>query len=326
MSSEAKRRSVAGIALTLALEIAVGCTPLDPETDTAASILGASSGGGGADSGSGSGGADASASGGVPAAWACLSEPIVPVTQPPERVQYIVGIVDFDSQPPPNMPTAVPGLSVTVCGSPSCDPPFVAPEVVITNPIEGLPPYVFSIEFPYNFSNGYLRLSAPNYFTMHYVFGGPMKGPPEGGYVVRGLTIPLLKNSTRDAIYNDLGLPGPADPTRGVLAVRTLDCTRNAMGQQGQRAAGVSLRAKPKQPEGSVAWTLSFSNRATPNKLETDARGVAGFVNVLPGTVDVEALAPVGAQRIPYGATTLPVRAGVITLAEVRVGLDLWGQ
>jgi hypothetical protein len=161
---------------------------------------------------------------------------------------------------------------------------------------------------------------------MQYVFGGPMKGPPEGGYVVRGLTIPLLKSSTRDTIYNDLGLPGSADPTRGVLAVRTLDCTRNATGPQGQRAPGVSLRAKPKQPEGSVAWTLSFSNRATPNKLETDARGVAGFVNVLPGTIDVEGVSPVGAHGTSYGATSLPVRAGVITLAEVRVGLDLWGQ
>ena len=54
-------------------------------------------------------------------------------------------------------------------------------------------------------------------------------------------------------------------------------------------------------------------------------RGVAGFVNVVPGTVDVEAVAPVNGGVV-YGRTTLPVRAGVITLAEVRDGLDRWGQ
>lgn len=266
------------------------------------------------------------AAGGASGNWACLGQRPTPLDQPPERVQYLVGIVDFDSQPPPNTPTSVPGLQVTVCGSPSCDPPFSAPDVVVVNPIEGQAPYVWMIDVPYNFSNAYLRLTAPNYAPMDYVFGGPLKGPPEGGHVVRGLTIPLLKEATRDTIYNDLGLPGPADPKRGVLAVRTLDCRRSAQAQ-GQRAAGVRLHAIPAAPEApAVAWTLSFSNRATPNKLETDARGVAGFVNVLPGTVDVEGIAPVGNGGTAYGATTLPVRAGVITLAEVRYGLDVWGQ
>jgi hypothetical protein len=160
---------------------------------------------------------------------------------------------------------------------------------------------------------------------MDYVFGGPMKGLPDGSSVVYGLTIPLLKESTRDTIYNDLGLSGTADPSRGVLALRTLDCGRSAQGQ-GVRAKGVRLSAIPKAPpEPAVAWTLSFSNRATPNKLETDARGVAGFVNMLPGSVDVEGIAPVGGGT-PYGRTTLAVRPGVITLGELRDGLDIWGQ
>ena len=291
--------------------LAGGCTKLDPSSDTAMSVFG----------GTGGTGTDP-----LPAQWACLKDHLLPADQPPQRVQYVVAIVDFDSQPAPNMPTPVEGLQITVCGSPSCDPPFGAPDVVITNPIPGQPSYVFAIEFPPNFSNGYLRLTAPNYAPMDYFFGGPMKGPPEGGYVVRGLTIPLLKTATRDTIYNDLGLPGPADPTRGVLAVRTLDCERSMSSPQGVRAAGVRLQAIPDAPPPpAVAWTLSFSNRATPNKLETDMRGVAGFVNVVPGTVDVEAVAPVNGGVV-YGRTTLPVRAGVITLAEVRDGLDRWGQ
>lgn len=307
---------------SLVVSVVSGCSSLDSRSDTAAGLLGV---GGGQNSAT-TGGAGSAGAGGGTGSWGCLEQRPTLLEQPPERIQYLVGIVDFDSQPPPNTPTSVPGLQVTVCGSPSCDPPFSAPDVVTVNPIEGQPSYVWMIDFPYNFSNAYLRLTAPNYAPMEYFFGGPLKGPPEGGHVVRGLTIPLLKEATRDTIYNDLGLPGPADPTRGVLAVRTLDCRRSAQGQ-GQRAAGVRLRAIPSAPDApAVAWTLSFSNRATPNKLETDARGVAGFVNVVPGTVDIEGVAPLGDGGTPYGATTLPVRAGVITLAEVRYGLDLWGQ
>jgi hypothetical protein len=287
----------------------IGCTPLESPSDTAADLYGTGS----QDAG------ETPDESGESQAWSCLNQPMTLNPQEPNRVKYVVAIVDFDSQPPPNMPTAVEGLTITVCGSPSCVPPYTAPDVVITNPVPGLPPFVYSIEFPYNFSNGYLRLTAPNYATMEYIFGGPMVGPPQGGYVIQGLTIPLLKIETRDTIYHDLGLPGSADPNRGVLAVRTLDCGNS-------RAAGVHLQATPAPPSApAVAWTLSFSNRATPNKLDTDERGVAGFVNVLPGTLDVEGIAPVG-HGAPYGATTLPVHAGVITLGEIRPGLDLWGQ
>lgn len=233
---------------------------------------------------------------------------------------YVVGIVDFDSQP--YSPTPVKGLQIEVCGSPSCDPPASEPEVIITNPVEGQPPFVYAIEVPFRFSNGSLRLTAPNYAPMDYIFNGPMIGPPEGGYVVQGLTIPLLKATTRETIYHDLGLPGEVDTSRGVLALRTLNCLR----QEGSnpRAPGVKLISVPQAPdEPAVAWTLSTSNRATANRLETDARGVAGFVNALPLVYDLEGLSPVG---LTYGRTSIAVRPGVITLAEIRDGIGLWGQ
>jgi hypothetical protein len=244
----------------------------------------------------------------------------MPVTQDPGRVTYVVAIVDFDSQP--YSPTPVKNLSVQVCGSPSCDPPAAEPDVVIHNPVEGQPPFVYAIEFPFRFSNGSLRLTAPNYAPMDYVFNGPMVGPPEGGYVVQGLTIPLLKATTRDTIYHDLGISGEVDTTRGVLAVRTLNCLRDPKAPV--RAPGVKLQSVPVAPgPPAVAWTLSNSNLATPNRLETDARGVAGFVNVLPVVYDVEGLSPIGKS---YGRTSIAVRPGVITLAEIRDGIGLWGQ
>jgi len=216
----------------------------------------------------------------------------------------------------------VPGLKIQVCGSPSCDPPATEPDVVIHNPLDGQPPFVYGIEFPFRFSNGSLRLTASGYAPMDYIFNGPMIGPPEGGYVVQGLTIPLLKASTRDTIYHDLGLPGDADLSRGVLALRTLNCLRDP--KANARAAGVKLQSVPVAPQApSVAWTLSTSNRATPNRLETDSRGVAGFVNVSPLVYDLQGLSPVGKT---YGRTSIAVRPGVITLAEIRDGIGLWGQ
>ena len=252
--------------------------------------------------------------------WACLQTPLKPIVQDPKRVTYVVAIVDFDSQP--YSPTPVSGLKMQICGSPSCDPPASEPDVVVHNPVEGQPPFVYAIEFPFRFSNGSLRLTAPGYAPMDYIFNGPMIGPPEGGYVVQGLTIPLLKAATRDTIYHDLGLTGDVDKTRGVLALRTLNCLRDP--KANPRAAGVQLVSIPNAPKPpSVAWTLSTSNRATPNRLETDGRGVAGFVNALPLVYDVEGLSPSGAR---YGRTSIAVRPEVITLAEIRDGIGLWGQ
>ena len=231
-----------------------------------------------------------------------------------------MAVVDFDSQP--YSPTPVSGLKIDVCGSPSCDPPATQPDVVIHNPVEGQPPFVYAIELPFRFSNGSLRLTAPGYAPMDYIFNGPMIGPPEGGYVVQGLTIPLLKATTRDTIYHDLGLAGDVDKSRGVLALRTLNCLRDP--KANPRASGVKLVSVPNAPkEPAVAWTLSTSNRATANRLETDARGVAGFVNALPLVYDLEGLSPIGSS---YGRTSIAVRPGVITLAEIRDGIGLWGQ
>jgi hypothetical protein len=296
-----------------------GCSSLDPAADTAASLLGEETSMGGAAGAAGEG-AGPSGPEPLPLEWSCLETPQKPVAQEPGRITYVVGIVDFDSQP--YSPTPVKGLTIEVCGSPSCDPPATAPEVVIRNPVEGQPPFVYAIEFPFRFSNGSLRLTAPNYAPMDYVFNGPMIGLLEGGYVVQGLTIPLLKATTRDTIYHDLGLPGDVDKRRGVLALRTLNCLRDPKAQV--RAPGVKVQSVPAAPgPPSVAWTLSTSNRATPNRLETDARGVAGFVNVLPLVYDVEGMSPIGRA---YGRTSIAVRPEVITLAEIRDGIGLWGQ
>ncbi|HEY8946773.1 MAG TPA: hypothetical protein VIM73_21165 [Polyangiaceae bacterium] len=261
----------------------------------------------------------------LPPEWACLTDDDYPmVPREAKTVTYVTPIVDFDSQP--TSPTVVPGLQVMVCGDATCAAP-AANVQVIQMPDR---PFLYAIQFPYGFANASLKLTAPGYVPMYYAFGGPMVGLPEGEHTVMGLGVPLLSEQRRDFIYGDIGLSQGADAGRGVLAVRTLNCLRQAKAEdpfQGQRAAGVRVRAVPRDPEPPAAsWTLSNSNVATPNNEVTDERGVAGFLNVLPGTVQVEGVARFDGTELPYGRTPVRVRADAITLAEVRPGLDQWGQ
>jgi len=265
----------------------------------------------------------------------------------PQRVKYDVLIVDFDSQP--GQPTPVTGLHVDVCPSVACqstlpDCPNATPGPteqckVVSTPAAQVP-FFYEINLPYNFQNGSLRLTAPpDYTPMDYFFGGPMVGSPDKDAAapdhVVGLTIPMVKATTLGDIYRRLGLP-TVDPSVGTLAVRTLSCARDPAGPSpplpaglfwGHRSPDVTVTAQPETPAGAVAYTLSNSNVFSQNAEVTDARGVAGFVNVRDGSIDLKALASDGLT--PYAAgrvTTIPMRPGVITIAELRAGLDLWGQ
>lgn len=274
--------------------------------------------------------------------WSCLKDDprtsVVP-RGTPTRIQYRVPVVDFDTLTP------VPGIIVEPCTTSNCDvypscaagatPAPAEPCAIVTPPASAASP-IFVIDFPYNFTGG-LKITKPGeYAEMDYFFGGPLVGLPElalseGGNVVIGQGIPVLKSRTRERAYQEVGV-STVDPTRGTLAVRTLSCRRtpampSATGMtpppQGQRAAGVSLEAMPAAPEGSAAWALSTGNVFSPNRLITDARGVAGFLNAPPVITDVQAVLPDGTT---YGYTPIRVRADVITLAELRPGLDVWGQ
>lgn len=321
-----------GSALLTAFATA-GCSAIDPATDTCLNYPGLCgiSGIGGA---GGSEMPPPDDGGRPPTAWGCLFEPPQPgpppPTEPGARVNFVIPIADFDSQP--SVATAVPGLNITVCKDPGCAMPAVPPEVTIVNEPPGTPRYVIS--FPYNFSNGSLRLTAPNYVPMDYPFGGPMVGPPEGGNTWLGLAIGMLTTSRLATLYENLGLT-TVDLTRGVLALRTLNCLRTAATPfAGVRASDVRVEVLPNEPAPpAVGWSLSNGNVATPNVLITDERGVVGFANVpAPFGYRVRAIAPVGPEGEGPGTTPYPsnglgvqARPGVITLAEIRPSYA-WGQ
>ncbi len=266
---------------------AYACTPLDAGTDTYHSVN----------------------------QWACIDERTVPVTVTPARVKYSIAVVDFNSQP--SAPTPVAGLSIKVCTNQRCDPAYPICEGEPKPQCVGLSggPVLYSFDFPYGLSNGWLQLSAEGYSNMDYYFGGPMVGRPDGTLEMTGNAIPLVPRTTLEDIYRSVGIDA-LDETRGTLATRILDCL-------GVRAPGMLLDAVVDDP-ASVAFSLSNGNIATPNTLETDPRGVAGIVNLQPQAVDVLAITPDG--RHYGGPTTLNVRPNTITLAELRDGLDVWGQ
>lgn len=241
--------------------------------------------------------------------WACLNESTSFAPRTPGRVTYIVPVVDFDSQL--YAPTSVPDVSLTVCTSASCDQP-----ITDWQKLPGSADYVWVLSLPYGLNNAVLRFTAPGYTPMDYVLGGPMVGSPDGTLTIKGLGVPLLKAASVTSLYNQVGL-ADLDLSKGVFAARFLDCA-------GERADRSVVTTAGGNIEGSVAFALSNNNLATPTTLETDDRGVAGFMNLPPQTLDVVGWASTGHQI--DGVTTVLIRPGVITLAELRPGLETWGQ
>jgi hypothetical protein len=238
----------------------------------------------------------------------CLDQSMEILPRPDDRVVYITPVVDFDTQL--TSPTAVGDVSLTVCTSAACDVPFTD-----WQRLPGPSSIVWVLSFPQGLSNAVLRFSAPGYVGTDYVLGGPLIGTPSGNLEVHGIGVPLVSLSTYQSLHGQVGTV--PDTLKGTFAARIIDC-------HGKRASGVEVEpVYGEDVSGSVPFALSNNNFASDTKLKTDARGVAGFLNLPAQTFDVQAVASFGEV---ISSTTVPVRAGVVTLAEIRPGLELWGQ
>lgn len=321
---------------------ALACSDMDPGTDTFEIRYPAlAQGGSGGDEPSGNAGT--SGAGGTENEmpldqddWGCLSTGITMPQMQPSRITYQVVVVDFDAQP--RALTPVPDLTVEVCSTYECDRVLPACEAgVDPSPTQqctiigtGPAPFIYLINLPFGLVNAGLKMTAPGYVQMNYLFGGPMIGTPEGSRTVVGIPIPLLTEARRQAVYRQVGLD-QVDMARGSLAVRTLTCARApatvnpAMPPppQGQYAASILVQTETELEFPAVSWILSDGNQFTDDLLLTNERGVAGILNVAPQAVFVKAILPNGQE---YGSTTLPVLPNIITLAELRPGINSWGQ
>lgn len=284
------------------------CTSLAPQTDTWMASVGST----------------------ADPLWSCLNQPVnlVLPDAAPQTATYVAAIVDFYSQP--TLLTAIPGLTVDVCADPTCANP-ITDKLNITHPMA---PFVWSFEMPYMVDHVFLRTRAEGYVDFDYILGGPLLGTPYGNPTIHGLVIPPITESALDDLYTQVSA-GARDTSKGILAVRTLNCFLNPDGSPDQiKSRGEDVQVQVTElstnsppPPPAVGWALSFNNKAKPavdNVLPlTDSRGVVGYFQLEPGNYEVKAIAPSGAT---LAHTIWTVHANVVTLAEVRRGLEQWGE
>jgi hypothetical protein len=230
-------------------------------------------------------------------AWSCLGE-ARPYPTPNPQPAVVVYDTTFGSfvnpaEPPGDLALRVCLLSDAYCSSPLQE---------VTSPVRGA--ILMPLELPFGF-HGYLRLDAPAYASAEYYLGGPMLGDSLGEPMVRGEPIAMLDFNDISSLFAAGGLT--ADPLLGMVVLRAVDC-------EGRRAPGVQLSVGA----GDVPWVLVnglpvFSEAP---RLSTDASGIAGFVNLPPGNLLIEG--HITATGATYGTTALRVKAGTITMAEVR--------
>jgi hypothetical protein len=234
------------------------------------------------------------------------------VPREPGRVQYTVPVVDFDTQL--TAPIPVPGAALRVCLNATCEVemPLCNGDVgSCYREFPGPNPAIRVLDFPYGLTNVTLRWSAPGYVPTDYVMGGPVIGAPSGDLAIRGAGIVLVSEPTYASMHAQVGiLP---DATRGTLALRVLGCDLS-------RLPGAPLESFNANLDGATGFSLSTSNLITDARIETDARGVVGYLNLPPQTLDV--FVPMWEQQ----PTTFNVRPGTLTLGEMRWGLDQFGQ
>lgn len=144
--------------------------------------------------------------------------------------------------------------------------------------------------------DAYLEVTAPDYFqTLAFL-----------DHVVQSDNAVVLVVPTVAAqfIAKDAGVT--IDPTKGIILARTADCT-------GGPTAGASVSLFPSDMETRF-YTINSS--VTPDAVQTDTAGNAGFVNVTPGSVTV--IGTIGPDGKEYGRVQTLVRANAITAQIVR--------
>jgi hypothetical protein len=300
---------------------AYGCTTLAPSTDTCSDVLCPKSTGQISSTGSSSG----SPSPPPPGNWDCLNglgTQSLPSSSP-RVVTYIVPIVDFGT-PPSLLSTStpvIPDLKIQACRSGGLDPAAPvgdAGSVSCLLPLSSMAstpladagrPFVYAIPLPSN-TDIWLSITASNYIPTAYFFGGQLLGSQDGGPVVQGAAIATLMTETAVGLEQGGGIT--LDPSKGILALRAVDC-------DGARAKGVSVRLDDASAMavGGRGFTLKmdvpkFHDPPDP----TDERGVAGFANVgAPYNVDAYGISPEGHH---YGDVTVRVNPGQFTLVDIR--------
>ncbi len=184
---------------------------------------------------------------------------------------------------------AAQGISVKLCNK--YDTPCSAPLATPTPEADGS----VTVTIPSDVE-AYLEVTGPDYY--------PLIAFLDHDVQAENPVVFVIPSGVAAALADNAGVT--IDDTKGILLLRTADCT-------GSATAGASVSIFPSDKETRF---YTIQNSVTPDATKTDSAGNAGFVNVTPGTVTAHGTIGPGGQE--YGAVQTLIRAGTVTAQILR--------
>lgn len=272
---------------------AAACSALDSATDTCVT-LGINCGVAGGDGGAG--GTDNPPAAPTGPQWACLANQPAPLAPPPTAtVNLTSAVVDYAALTP------MPGLDVSYCLTMNPECSGAVPKGV---PVPDMGPLI-NVAVPTG-TTGFLRQSAPDHIQQDYYLLAPMLRD-DASLASATAAFTLVGVTSLAGFVSDVGIP--VDTGLGILAVFVVDC-------DGKRVPDARLRLTEleNRPELRTATYWAINARLPVVDVDTDADGIAGFVNMPLSSVEIEAT--VGGY--PFGRTRFRVLGQRITAATIR--------
>lgn len=227
-----------------------------------------------------------------------------PSSPPPQVIPFILPVVNFAN--PAVSPT---GVTLKLCST--ADLPCASPYPVPIMPSE-MDPRAHVIPVPF-MQTAFVRIEATDFITTDYFLGGPMVGltDPERPFI-QGEVVGLTAFPTLDSFFEQFGRRGERDVTKGILALRAIDCA-------GARAQDVRFVFDEDSGDGA-AWILQadsrvFYDQRSEEPVTEAGVGVGGWVNISPKNYRVKGVLSDGRE---FGSAVFTVRVNQLTFAELR--------
>lgn len=297
---------------TAVLATAVACSELDPGNESYCDI----------NAGVGTCGT-AGTDGGGPTGWWCLDQ--VPDELPPPRPQQVVGfalpVVEWGTR----APLAGLGLIASLC--PGADFACTSPLNPMPIPVAAgsfgpvtLPLGVGAVPVPEGF-DGFIKFDVATpagtpdpatFISDNYYLGGTISGD-----MTQGQPILMIQKGLRQTIVQQSfpEVDAAASQNFGVLAFGVYDCDGKTVPD-----ARIEINVAGRTPAGAIPFQLPNSRipiaQQPGSPLYTGTSGLAGFLNVPPGTVQLTAYRRDSTDAI--GSVQLGSVAGQLSIAPIR--------
>lgn len=264
--------------------------------------------------------------------WGCLEVPPPPppadAPAPGTPALYGLPVVEWSVR----TPLTGRGLTAQLCGIAlgNCQPAVSEPAVLVPSSVNGMPlpnlpaelaPVPAAVGF-----DGFIRFTvtednvppAQAYLPVAYYLGGPIASTS----TITDLAILMVRGSVLDTVIREsfeqggqsADLEAMVDRAgRGLVVLRAIDC-------RGQPAQDVYFRITNRDDVIPFLLPTSRLPRAArppyENPVYTDELGTAGFANVRPGNIVVEAYRRDDPE--PFGTADLGAQGGQISVTVIR--------